>query len=294
MTLILDKKTKKLVRKAQQDEINSHIIYGKLAATVKNPHNAEILGKISGEELKHYEFWKSASQQDIRPQKRRVWFFYLISRFLGITFGIRLMERGEHNAQIVYQQLRKVFPDIKTIIEDEERHEDQLIDMLDEDLLNYVGSIVLGLSDALVELTGILAGFSLALQNTRLIALAGFIAGVSAAFSMAASEYLSASEEEEMKSPLKASLYTGMSYLFTVIILILPFFALEEEEPVIPLLISLISAVLIILLFTFYISVAKNMSFRKRFLKITAICLGVALFSLTLGIVARTFFHVEV
>ncbi len=294
MTLILDKKTKKLVRKVQQDEINSHIIYGKLAATVKNPHNAKILEKISDEELKHYEFWKSASQQDVRPQKRRVWFFYLISRFLGITFGIRLMERGEQNAQIVYQQLRKAFPDIKTIIEDEERHENQLIDMLDEDLLNYIGSIVLGLSDALVELTGILAGFSLAFQNTRLIALAGFIAGVSAAFSMAASEYLSASEEEETKNPLKASLYTGMSYLFTVIVLILPFFALEEEEPVIPLLISLISAVLIILLFTFYISVAKNMSFRKRFLKITGICLGVALFSLSLGIGARTLFHVEV
>ena len=54
------------------------------------------------------------------------------------------------------------------IAEDEERHEQKLLAILDEERLQYVGSMVLGLNDALVELTGTLAGLTLALQNTKL------------------------------------------------------------------------------------------------------------------------------
>lgn len=57
--------------------------------------------------------------------------------------------------------------------------------------LSYMSSVVLGLNDALVEFTGALAGFTLALNEPRLVALTGSITGVAAALSMAASEYLS-------------------------------------------------------------------------------------------------------
>ncbi|MHA2366870.1 MAG: VIT1/CCC1 transporter family protein, partial [Candidatus Hodarchaeales archaeon] len=270
---LLDKKTLKFVKSFQQDEINSHIIYKKLSIRVKDTHNSEILTKISDDELKHYEFWKTVTKKELKPQKLKVWFYFIISTIFGLTFGIRLMERGEIDAQEAYKKVGHIFPEIETIIEEEERHENQLIDMLNEELLDYVGSVVLGLSDALVELTGALAGFTLALQKTNLIALAGFIAGVSAAFSMAASEYLSSSEEEDDKDPLKAAFYTGISYFITVIILITPYLLLINYDPIIPLLVSLISAVIIIFIFTFYISVAKNLPFKKRFLKISSISL---------------------
>ena len=45
--------------------------------------------------------------------------------------------------------------------------------MLDEERLRYIGSVVLGLNDALIELTGALAGLTLALQNTQLNLLLG-------------------------------------------------------------------------------------------------------------------------
>ena len=50
--------------------------------------------------------------------------------------------------------------------------------------------MVLGLNDALVELTGTLAGLTFALANARLVALAGIITGIAATLSMAASNYL--------------------------------------------------------------------------------------------------------
>jgi len=73
--------------------------------------------------------------------------------------------------------------------------------------------MVLGLNDALVELTGTLAGLTFALKNTRLIALSGLITGIAATLSMAASEYLSARTEQESSRALKSSLYTGGAYV---------------------------------------------------------------------------------
>jgi VIT1/CCC1 family predicted Fe2+/Mn2+ transporter len=193
------------------------------------------------------------------------------------------MERGEQEAQVMYSQLENKIPGISSVLEDEKRHEDALVDMLREDLLAYISSIVLGLSDALVELLGALAGFTLALRDPQLIALVGLITGISAALSMGASEFLSESEEESEKSPLKAAIYTGGAYLVTVFLLIFPYLFLTNADPIVPLLISVSFAVIIIFIFTFYVSVAKNLSFKGRFLRMVSISLGVAVISLIIG-----------
>ena len=156
------------------------------------------------------------------PHRLKVWFYYAISRLLGFTFGVKLMERGEESAHENYSRLRGKVERIEAVAQEEDEHEKALLNMLDEERLRYVGSIVLGLNDALVELTGALAGLTLALQNTKLIALTGLITGIAAALSMAASEYLSTKSEDTARRPLLASLYTGTAYIITVFILIVP------------------------------------------------------------------------
>ena len=156
----------------------------------------------------------------------------------------------------------------------------------------YLGSIVLGLNDALIELTGALAGLTFALQNTKVIAVAGLITGSAAAMSMAASEYLSTKAEGEERNPLKASVYTGIAYIFTVIFLISPYFILKNYY--LALASTLLIAIIIILIFTFYISVAKDVSFKKRFIEMALLSFGVAIFSFLIGIVLRTFLNIEV
>jgi VIT1/CCC1 family predicted Fe2+/Mn2+ transporter len=177
------------------------------------------------------------------------------------------------------------------IIEDEERHEEELIAMIDEEKLNYIGSVVLGLNDALVELTGALAGYTFAFQNTRLIALTGLITGISASLSMAASEYLS-TRQEGGDDALKSALYTGSAYVFTVIFLILPFLLIQN--PFISLVASLVVAVLIIFIFNYYISVAKDYDFKRRFGEMAAISLGVAGISFLIGVLVKQFIGIEV
>jgi hypothetical protein len=72
---------------------------------MRDPHNRKILERISGDERKHYDLWKEYTQDDVGPDTFQIWKYYLISRVLGITFGIKLMERGEPEAQTAYKAL---------------------------------------------------------------------------------------------------------------------------------------------------------------------------------------------
>lgn len=275
----------------QQDEITAHYLYAQIATFVKNKDNQEIIKQVSEDELGHYNRLKETTGKDFKPQKVKIWFFYWVTRLLGLTFGIKLLEKGESQAIKSYDVDSDLVDGMHSIIEDEERHESELIEMIDEERLNYMGSVVLGLNDALVELTGALAGFTFAFQNTRLIALTGLITGISASFSMAASEYL-ATRQEGGDDALKSSLYTGLAYVFTVICLILPYLLISN--PFISLGVTLGVAVLIIFLFNYYISVAKDYNFRKRFLEMAAISLGVAGISFLIGVLIKQFIGIEI
>jgi len=276
----------------QRNEIAEHHIYRQLAQTIKSPENRRILEQIADDELDHYQRWKAYTGQDVRLDRRKVWRFYLIGRLFGFTFAAKLMERGEQGAQEDYGALSERIPEAEAIAQDESEHEDALIDLLDEEQLRYAGSMVLGLNDALVELTGTLAGLTLAFQNTRLIALSGSITGIAAALSMGAAEYLSTKSEETDKSPLKASLYTGTAYIVTVLLLILPYLLLESYY--LCLAVTLAGAVAIIALFNYYISVAKDESFKQRFLEMAGLSLGVAGLSFVVGLLIREFLGVEI
>lgn len=277
---------------AQKNEITEYLIYKKLADKEKDRRNRVTLQKISNEEHQHYEFWKEYTGIECTPKRIKVWFYLFISRVFGLTFGIKLMELGEENAQINYQKIQEYIPQAKQIIADEDSHEKALINIIEEEKLDYVGSIVLGLNDALVELTGTLAGLSFALQNNRLIATVGLITGIAASMSMAASEYLSKKSEGESSRALRSSLYTGAAYIGTVILLVLPFFLLPLYQIALP--VTLGIGLLIILIFNFYISVAKDYNFFHRFGEMAAISLGVAFFSFFIGFIIRAVFGVDV
>ena len=179
------------------------------------------------------------------------------------------------------------------ILKDEFAHEKMLVDMIEEEKLKYVGSMVLGLNDALVELTGSLAGFTFALQNSKVIGLAGLIMGVAASLSMCASEYLSQkSEGDQEKDPLKASIYTGIAYILAVFVLVWPFFVFSNY--MVSLAFSLLGAVGVIYLFTFYISVVREENFKRAFTEMLAISMGVAFISFLVGLFARRSLGIDI
>jgi VIT1/CCC1 family predicted Fe2+/Mn2+ transporter len=282
---MLDGKIKKQILAFQKNEITEYHIYSKLSFAIKDKTNKDVLKRIADDEMRHYGIWKKFTGQDVSPDSLKVLKYFYISRIFGLTFGIKLMESGEKGAQKAYNAISEFVPEAKIISGEENGHEKELIGMIDEERLKYVGSIVLGLNDALVELTGALAGLTFALQNPRLVATAGFITGIAASLSMAASEYLSTKSEGEGKNPVKSCIYTGIAYVLTVLVLILPFLLLNNLY--ISLSITLLSAISIIFIFTFYISVAKGLPFKKRFFEMAFISIGVASLSFVIGLLVR-------
>jgi VIT1/CCC1 family predicted Fe2+/Mn2+ transporter len=291
MSTAISGELKNKILRAQKDEITEYHIYQKLAARVKGEGDRQILFRISEEELAHYNFFKKFSGEDISPARLKIIFYYIISRFLGLNFGVRLMERNEGDAQAAYQELRALDPQIDTIIGEEKHHEEQMLALIDQAELAYTGSVVLGLSDALVEMIGVLAGLTLALQNIKIVAIAGLITGIAATLSMAGSEYLS-TKEEGGRSPFKAALYTGLAYTMAVIFLIAPYFIFKN--PYICLGVSVFLAMVIVFKFTYYISVAKNLSFRSRFLEMATISLGVGFLNFFIGLLVRELLGINI
>jgi VIT1/CCC1 family predicted Fe2+/Mn2+ transporter len=270
-------------------------VYRRLANREKNSENKKIFEKISLQENNHYNILKEKTNEDVNYSIIRVQFHVLTAIFLGLTFSLKLMEKIEQNAAAEYRDLG-----YDDIAKEEDEHEKELLSLLEEDALNYLSSIILGLSDALVELTGALAGLTLAFQELRIVALAGLVTGISASFSMAASEFLATKEENENRSPIKAALFTGLSYIVTVLLLVTPYLILDSDNQVIfglephiqALIITFIIGLFIIALFNFYVSVAQDKSFKGKFIEMGLILLVVTFISFIIGLVLRESFGI--
>lgn len=291
----MDSERKRSLIRLQRMEITEAEVYKKLAKNQRNKNNKTILEQIAEQEINHYNILKNITNIDVKPSRIRVLLHVLASLFFGLTFSLKLMEKIEQSAAKEYRQLG-----LNDIAKEEDEHEEKLLSLLEEDALNYLSSIILGLSDALVELTGALAGLTFAFQELRVVALAGLVTGIAASFSMAASEFLATKEENSERSPIKAAIFTGIAYMLTVMLLVTPYLLLDDTSAIMlglephiqALCITLIIGLLIIALFNFYVSIAQDHSFKQRFTEMTSILIVVTGISFLIGLILREWFGI--
>jgi VIT1/CCC1 family predicted Fe2+/Mn2+ transporter len=274
----------------QKNEINNYKIYSYLSKKFKGK-NAQVFNEIALAEKKHYEFWKGFTKKEVRPNLFLVFFYSLAFRLFGLTFAVKFMERKEKQIEERNKKFYSKLPAIKSLIKDEAKHEKQLISLLNEERVKYISAVILGLNDALVEITGTLAGLSLALPKASLVGLSGLITGIAASLSMAASGYLSVKAEKN-KNPLKASIYTGVTYIIAVIFLVLPFFIFQNVY--IALLSTIIFVVFAVSLYNLYFSVINGVQFKKQFIEMITICFAVTIITFGIGFLVKTFWGINV
>jgi vacuolar iron transporter family protein len=289
----LSAKAQAVVLRSQRDEETGALIYAFIAKHEKNADNAALLARMSADEQTHAAYWQSISRKKAGPDRWKLFRLKLLSRILGYTFVLKRLIHDETGAVSEYESLKEEIPNAANVQADEMRHESELVNMLDEERLQYVGAMVLGLNDALVELTGTIAGLSFALQNTRIVALSGIITGISATLSMAASNYL-AQRADGNENALKSSIYTGIAYVITVALLVMPYLFLPDALWAVALFAMIAVMVLIILVFNYYISVAKTLPFRRRFTEMVSISLGVAVIAFLIGLLAKALLGVDI
>ncbi len=289
----LSETTLAVVKKAQADEETGAALYAFMSRREKNEENRYLLAEMASDEKKHALIWQNITGAPCKPSGAKVLFLKVLTVLLGFTFVVKTLQKDEQLAQGVYEKLQEELPQAAAVLDDERRHEKELYGMLDEERLHYVGAMVLGLNDALVELTGAIAGVTFALANTRLIALTGIITGVSATLSMAASNFL-AQRAEGSDDAFKSSLYTGAAYLVTVALLVLPYLLFPSKLYIAAFAVMIGIVLCIILFFNYYLSVAKDEPFLRRFGEMAIISLSVAAISFCIAIAAKKLLGIDV
>lgn len=282
---------RQILEKSLKNEITEYRVYLALAAGEPDAARKKILLDIAEEERKHYQVLARLLNKEAEPIRWKAAFYTLLSLLLGYSFALKHMENGEKKAYTLYQQYAADYPELKELIEDEKGHEEALIELINEERLEYISSMILGLNDGVVELTGTVAGLSFALQNARLVGITALVMGVAACLSMASSEYLSTRVEKE-KNPLTAAFYTAVSYLLAVSVIIFPFFVFTSSYSA--LLISIVMVMAVVAFFNYYVSVVQNSKFLSRWLEMSSVIVVVGLISFGVGVLVRKIAGVDV
>ena len=268
------------------------VIYSILAERESNAEFKRILEELVGHELEDYRFWLELSPRKrfrVAPAVRLG--YRAIRRLFGLTFTAKLLERGEKNMIGQYRALldrvsdERVRSGIERILEHEQIHESRLIGQVRERKIEFLSSIVLGLNDGLIELTGALVGFAFAFRRPAVVALAGTITGIAATLSMSASAFMQA-RHEEGKDPLRAAAYTGGAYLAVVALLVLPFALVGSLYPAMAVMAAVVAA--IVAGASFYSAVILERPFVSQAVQMALFSVGVALVAFLLGLLLRS------
>ena len=126
----ISKETIKFLLELQQNEITEHAIYLNLAKFVKKEDDKQILINIGGEEFTHAKILEKYTNKKLKPQKFKVFIYFILSFIFGYTFVIKIMESGEKSAEYIYSKIVDEVPDAKTIAFEEYEHENKLISIL--------------------------------------------------------------------------------------------------------------------------------------------------------------------
>jgi VIT1/CCC1 family predicted Fe2+/Mn2+ transporter len=283
--------TKELVEVAYEsakDELTEYVVYKKLSE-LKIAHKPELsktLARLAEMEHRHYEFWKKfCPDRNITTSKVKLALMVFLRLFLGATFTVKLLERGEADAIKRYNEIAQLVPPmdqemLQQVIADEKQHEQQLVEQFDEPQIKYISFIVLGLGDALVEISGIHAGSLGIYHSTEFAGFAGIIAGAAASIAMASAAYAQAKTGFKGSAGLSAT-YTGLSYFVTAVILATPYFLTGIMLNA--LVTSVIAGIALIAFTSFYSSVIAGGVFRKDFTEVTSIMLGATIALYFLG-----------
>ena len=282
-----------------KNELTEYYVYGKLARREKRPENRALLEKLSAQEHGHYEFWLSLMpgiQKDaVQPDRWAIAVTPFLRTIFGLTFISKFLEGHEKNAIATYEGMRTIVPEARRaeferVIEDERSHERGLIAGIKERRVAYIGFVALGLSDAIIEITGVHAGFLGVTGSTLIAGISGVIVGFAAAISMGAAAFLQAKQDPD-KSPLVSALITGFTYMLSVVCLALPYFLIRTM--ITAFVISTGIGLLLLAAFTFYGAVVFDRRFIREFGESASLMLGTALATYLLGIVVGGAFHVN-
>jgi VIT1/CCC1 family predicted Fe2+/Mn2+ transporter len=274
-----DPSLQKEAKARMSDEWSDYTLYERLSKTIKSDSPfADVLMTLSATEHRHYEFWKKyVPNEEPKLATLKLYWILFLRRFFGLTFAARYLDLHEEDVVKKYEKLSPMIPPpdrpaFDEMVADEKEHEKAFSMKIESSAVRYISFVVLGLADALVEISGIHAGSLGFYDKTEIAGLAGVIAGGAASMAMASAAFAQAKQGDFKGSARLSAMYTGVSYFITAIILATPYFL--TSNMIYALSTSLTLAVIILLVSTWYSVVIQEKRFLRDFVEILLILFG--------------------
>jgi len=152
---------------------------------------------------------------------------------------------------------------------------------------NCKSAIILGMHDAIVSLTGLIAGLFFAFTDANIIIISCIISSITASLSMGAANYL-ATKAKDGRTALKSAFYTAGAYMITCFFLILPFFIFNERATTL----TAIILMAIFIIFIFNSCCYRGKIFYQHFFEMLSICTVVSTVAFFIGEIASKLFGI--
>lgn len=149
------------------------------------------------------------------------------------------------------------------------------------------GAIVLGMHDAIVSLTGLIAGLYFASVGTNIIVISCIISSISASLSMGAANYL-AVRANGRRDAFGAAMHTFLAYMITCVLLILPFFVVANRAAAV----CAVFAMAFLIIFGFNLHFYRGNRFWRHFGEMLGICTVVSIVAFLIGEAASRVFGI--
>ncbi len=199
------------IKKMLDSERFSYEIYSKLEAIERDVKLKKKLKELKDLDVHHIKIWESIYKNlglsiSNKQNKLKLYSFVLLRRLFGRGLTLSVINSMENRK---VSDLSKVFESLP------EKERNMLIDYLVEELyqerllkkeswesgvLSHIRDVIFGMNDGLVEVLAAVAGFTGAIHNNLLIAVAGTIVGLSGTISMAVGAYLSSKSEKDIST----------------------------------------------------------------------------------------------
>ena len=198
------------IKKVLNSEKLSYELYSKLERIERNKQLKRKLKELKELDLKHIRVWTDIYNELNIPVKENVnkielFLFVLLRRLFGSGLTLSVINSLENRKVSDLSKIFDVIPDkqrekvVNYLVE--ELYQERILkkESWESGVLSHIRDVVFGMNDGLVEVLAAVAGFTGAIHNNLLIALAGTIVGLSGTISMAVGAYLSSKSEKDLE-----------------------------------------------------------------------------------------------
>lgn len=130
MAEITDKEMKVLL-KSQQGEADAVPMYLALAEVVKDERDARTFRQLAAEEGRHAAVFRALTKKVLAPKRFKAFALPRLYKLLGKKRLYPLIAQAEYAAVKTYQPVVERFPETASVRDDEKRHGDTVMALLD-------------------------------------------------------------------------------------------------------------------------------------------------------------------